>query len=57
MFQTMLFQKYLWLLHVIYVMILMGQLALSDHSSELFNILEFILELNMMLAIDFHVLD
>ena len=56
MFPIMLFQKYLWLLHVIYAMIQISQLINDSIRLELFLILEFILELNMMLATDFHVL-
>jgi hypothetical protein len=56
MLQIMLFQKSSWLLHVIYVMIVMGELGFSAHYFKLFILLVFILDINMMLAIDFHVL-
>ena len=52
-----LFQEYLWLLHVIYVMILMGNRYSSIHSYfRAAIILVFILDISMMLAIDCHVL-
>jgi hypothetical protein len=56
MFQIMLFQKSLWLLLWIYEMILMGELQFSERRLKLFTVLVFILEINMTLVIDFHVL-
>jgi hypothetical protein len=53
----MLFQKSLWQLPVIYVMIRMGEFSCVAHRLSLFVLLVIIHDLNMMLAIDFHVLD
>jgi hypothetical protein len=56
MFRTMSFQKSSWLSLSIYVMILMGDWIFSVYHLELFIFSGVILDINMMLVIDFHAL-